>query len=197
MNRANVVEYVAADDKREQIRYVRTSTPDGQVREYFAEGLTAADIAGRPRRRMDCLDCHNRPAHAFGTTPERAVDEAIGAGRVDAKIPFVRREMVRVLRAAYPSQNAASTEMERSLREAFNAQLPHAVEESSLQRVIQVTRAMYNSNVFPAMNIGWGTYPNQSGHTTSPGCFRCHDEAHKTSDGRAIRQDCELCHVIE
>jgi hypothetical protein len=47
------------------------------------------------------------------------------------------------------------------------------------------------------MNIGWGTYANQNGHTTSNGCFRCHDESHKTRDGLAIRQDCQLCHVIE
>ena len=75
-------------------------------------------------------------AHTFGTTAERAVDQAIGGGRIDAKIPFIRREAVRVLRAAYPSHDVASTQIERSLREALNAQLPHAVEESSLQRAI-------------------------------------------------------------
>ena len=197
MNRENVVEYVAMDEKREQIGYVRTSTPDGQVREYFAEGVSAADIAARPRRRMDCFDCHNRPAHTFGTTAERAVDEAIGSGQIDANIPFVRRDAVRVLRAAYPSHEVASSQIERSMREAFNSRVPTKVEEASLRRAIDVTRALYTTNVFPSMNIGWGTYANQSGHTTSNGCFRCHDEAHKTRDGLAIRQDCELCHVIE
>jgi hypothetical protein len=197
MNRANVVEYVALDDKREQIGYVRVSSPDGQVREYFGEGVDAASMAAQPRRRMDCFDCHNRPAHTFGTTPERAVDEALGSGKIDAKIPFVRREAVRALRAAYPSHAVASAQVERLLREAFNARVPTGVEEASLRRAIDVTRALYTANVFPAMNIGWGTYANQSGHTTSNGCFRCHDEGHKTRDGLAIRQDCELCHVIE
>jgi hypothetical protein len=197
MNRANIVEYVATDEKREQIPYVKVSTPDGQVREYFAEGATATDIAGRPSRRMDCFDCHNRPAHTFGSTPERAVDAALGDGRIDAKIPFIRRDAVRALRAPYPSHEVASTEIDRAIRQAANARLPHTFEETSLRRAIQVTQAIYTTNVFPAMNIGWGTYPNQSGHTTSSGCFRCHDEGHKTRDGRAIRQDCELCHVIE
>ena len=196
MNRENIVEYVAMDDKREQIGYVRTSTPDGQVREYFADGV-AADIATRPRRRMDCFDCHNRPAHTFGTTAERAVDAAIGSGQIDAKIPFVRRDAVRALRAAYPSHEVASAQIERSMREAFNSRAPSGVEEASLRRAIEVTRALYTTNVFPSMNVGWGTYANQSGHTTSNGCFRCHDEAHKTRDGLAIGQDCELCHVIE
>ena len=83
------------------------------------------------------------------------------------------------------------------MREAFNSRIPTGVEEASLRRAIEVTRALYTTNVFPSMNIGWGTYANQSGHTTSNGCFRCHDEAHKTRYGLAIRQDCELCHVIE
>jgi hypothetical protein len=83
------------------------------------------------------------------------------------------------------------------MREAINAKLPHAFDEADLRRAIAVTQSLYRQNVFPEMRIGWGTYPDQSGHTTSPGCFRCHDDTHKTRDGLAIRQDCELCHAIE
>ena len=28
------------------------------------------------------------------------------------------------------------------------------------------------------MDVKWGSYPNNSGHTDFPGCFRCHDEQH-------------------
>lgn len=197
MNRANVVEYVALDDKREQIPYVRTTLPDGTVREYFGEGVTSADIEGKPRRRMDCLDCHNRPAHTFGSAPERAVDAAIGAGLIDGTIPFVRREAVRALKAPYPSREAAAQEIERTMRAALNAQGGRAVDEKALERAIGVTQAIYQRNVFPSMHVTWGTYANQLGHTTSTGCFRCHDEEHKTRDGLTIRQDCDMCHTIE
>jgi hypothetical protein len=197
MNRANEIEYVALDEKREQIPYVRVATPDGRVREYFAEGVTTADLAGKARRRMDCLDCHNRPAHRFGASPERAVDAAIGEGRITAKIPFIRRDAVRALMAPYASHDVAVTEIERTLRDAANARLPHAFEEADLRQAIGVTQAIYRSNVFPSMKVGWGTYPNQIGHTVSTGCFRCHDENHKTTDGVAISQDCELCHSFE
>jgi hypothetical protein len=197
MNRANEIEYVALDEKREQIPYVRVATPDGRVREYFAEGVAAADLAGKPRRRMDCLDCHNRPAHRFGASPERAVDAAIGEGRISGKIPFIRRDAVRALMAPYASHEVAVPEIERALRDAVNARLPHAFEEADLRRAIGVTQAIYRSSVFPSMKVGWGTYPNQIGHTVSTGCFRCHDENHKTTDGAAISQDCELCHSFE
>jgi hypothetical protein len=51
--------------------------------------------------------------------------------------------------------------------------------------------------VFPQMNVTWGTYPNHIGHMDAPGCFRCHDDLHKTKDGRVIKQDCTLCHTFE
>jgi hypothetical protein len=197
MNRANVVEFVALDEKRETIPYVRVTTPDGNAREYFADGTTPESIAGKPRRTMSCLDCHTRPAHAFGASAERAVDQAIGEGHISVKIPFVRRETVRALTAAYPSHDVAMTQIDRILRDAVNARLPHGFEEAELRRAIGVTQALYRQNVFPAMKITWGTYPDQSGHSTSPGCFRCHDDTHKTRDGLLIRQDCELCHAIE
>jgi hypothetical protein len=47
------------------------------------------------------------------------------------------------------------------------------------------------------MKVTWGTYQSMTGHTDVAGCFRCHDESHKASDGRVIRQDCALCHKID
>jgi hypothetical protein len=70
-------------------------------------------------------------------------------------------------------------------------------EEAELRQAVAVTQAIYSHNVFPSMRIGWGTYSNQLGHMVSSGCFRCHDESHKTRDGLVLRQDCELCHTIE
>ena len=197
MNRANEVEYLATDARRDTITYVRSKGRDGLVREFFAEGVTPADVEGRPLRRMDCTDCHNRPAHTFGTMPERAVDAALGAGQIDAAIPFIRRETVRALRASYASHAAADQQIEQAIRGAINAAGPRAFEEAALRRSIGVAQAIYRRNVFPEMNIGWGSYANLSGHTTSSGCFRCHDDAHKTREGLSIKQDCESCHSIE
>lgn len=197
MNRANEIEYIALDDKREEIPYVRVATPDGMVREYFADGVQREDLVGKVRRRMGCLDCHNRPAHRFGSSPERAVDAALGEGRINAKIPFIRREAVRALRAEYPDREIGLTQIDRTIRDAMNTQKPHTFEEADLREAIGVTQAIYRSNIFPSMKVGWGTYPDQIGHTVSTGCFRCHEETHKTKDGVAIRQECELCHAVE
>ena len=198
MNRGNVVEYIALDETREKIPYVRVTTPDGKVREYFAEGVTPATLEGKASRRMDCLDCHSRPAHTFGISPERAVDQALGTGAISAKIPFVRREAVRALSAEYPSQDVATAQIEQTLRESLTKASSSPIDESELRRAIGVTQAIYRRSVFPSMKVAWGTYKVQSGHTSSDGCFRCHDDEHKTRDGQqAIKQDCEMCHAID
>jgi hypothetical protein len=146
---------------------------------------------------MDCRDCHNRPAHKFSQSPEQEVDEALGAGQITKKIPFIRRDAVRALRGEYATREIAFREIDRSIRAAANARQPHPFEEADLRQAIAVTQAIYRRSVFPAMKVGWGTYPSQIGHTVSTGCFRCHDDSHKTAEGVAVRQDCELCHTIE
>jgi len=41
----------------------------------------------------------------------------------------------------------------------------------------------------------FGVYPNNLGHITSNGCFRCHDDGHTAADGTTISGECEYCHV--
>ena len=44
------------------------------------------------------------------------------------------------------------------------------------------------------MKVTWGVYRDNLGHTTSDGCFRCHDDSHKAKNGTTISADCEYCH---
>lgn len=48
------------------------------------------------------------------------------------------------------------------------------------------------------MNIDWGTYITQIGHGEEfdHGCFRCHDDQHKSADGKVISGDCNTCHTL-
>ena len=66
-----------------------------------------------------------------------------------------------------------------------------------MERAVTSASAVYRRNVFPEMNVRFGTYPNNIGHMDSPGCFRCHDDSHKTREGKTIGQDCDTCHDIE
>jgi hypothetical protein len=190
--RADVrVEYLAADEKRETIPYIRVTDPAGQVTEYLGKDITARP-AGEVRR-MDCLDCHSRPAHTMSASADQAVDRAITAGEVSRELPYVRRELIAALSAPYSDENAAIAGIADRLTRFYAAEkkAPPAL----VTAAVNSGQRLFRLNVFPEMKVTWGTYRNQLGHTGDvPGCFRCHDDEHKASDGRLVRQDCELCH---
>jgi hypothetical protein len=201
MNLANQIDYVAKDDNRDQILYVRMKNASGEVREYYAEGVTPDQIAGLPRHRMDCMDCHNRPAHQIDATASGAVDVLMARGEIAKDLPFVHREAVKALTASYPTQAAAIAGAGKALR-AFYAGLPDAATAGAartgeIDRAVAAVQGIARRDLFPEMRVTFGTYPSEIGHTDSPGCFRCHDESHKTADGKTISQDCDICHAIE
>lgn len=193
----NQVEYVATDEKRQNIPWVRLTTPEGS-KEFVLKG-TAPDAIEGERRLMDCVDCHNRPSHAFARSAARAVDQAIAAGHIDRGLPFVRREAVAALSEEYASRELAAESIDRRLRGFYRDNYPAVLEgqRPALDSAVQTAQRLYRQNVFPAMRITWGSYENNLGHVDTAGCFRCHDDEHVASDGSVIRQDCELCHTME
>jgi nitrate/TMAO reductase-like tetraheme cytochrome c subunit len=187
------ITYVATDKDRQTIPYVKVTDARGQEREYATEGTTPEQLAQGERRTMDCLDCHNVVAHRISPTPERAVDEAIAAGRISRKLPFVRREGVRLLKGDYPAQDAGLRAVDEELRR-FYAPRGSAIDSRDVDQAVDTLQTLYRRNVFPDMKVTWGVYPDNIGHVTSTGCFRCHDGSLTAKDGTAINADCEYCH---
>lgn len=194
MNLDNRVEYIATDPQRQTIPWVKLTDRTGTGREYVVEGTTPEQLARGERRVMDCMDCHNRPAHTFEPSAERAIDTAIARGQIPRDLPFARREGVAAVTASYPTSEAAAVGIAAKLRTVYadRAQTDAAL----LGRLIAGTQSLYARNVFPEMKVTWATYPNNIGHVAFPGCFRCHDENHKSRDGKVIGQDCESCHAM-
>ncbi len=150
---------------------------------------------------MDCMDCHNRPAHQIDASASSAVNLLMARGDVAKDLPFVHREAVKALSASYPTQAAAVAGVATSLR-AFYAGLPDAAQAGAVRaqevdRAVAAVQNIARRDLFPQMHVTFGTYPSDIGHTDAPGCFRCHDESHKSADGKTISQDCDICHAIE
>jgi hypothetical protein len=141
---------------------------------------------------MDCVDCHNTVGHPISPTAERMVDRAIASGEVSSKLPFARREGVRLVTASYSSQEEAANAIDRGVRDFYAKQ--SGADAQAVGRAAAALQDVYRRNVFPAMKVTWGTYPNNKGHMTSTGCFRCHDGSHTAKDGTSINADCEYCH---
>jgi hypothetical protein len=193
------IHYVSTDRKRQVIPRVTYLADDGRQVVYASGEVktTPEQLNAGEHRTMDCMDCHNRPTHAF-QLPERAVDEAMAASRISPELPFAKKKSVELLHATYPDRDTASRKIPASFADFYLTKYPEtyqahrALVETSGEAVSQI----YLRNVFPNMKITWGTYPNNLGHEDFLGCFRCHDGKHKSADGKLISDDCDACHSV-
>src|SRR5271157_5932494 len=80
----------------------------GRVTEYVVKdgAPTQAQIDKADKRRMDCIDCHNRPSHIY-VPPDLSVDQAISGRSLDATLPFIKQQGVAVLTADYKTSDEA------------------------------------------------------------------------------------------
>jgi len=199
MNIGNEVWYGASDPQRQKIPWVRIKDRQGRVTEYFDRSakLTQEELKKLDIRRMDCIDCHNRPSHIFHD-PDSAVDQALLTGQIDATLPYVKREAVRVLSQGYPNTDAAREGIATGLDVFYLKQYPkvYQAQRSAIQKAIGEVQRIYRTNIFPEMKVDWRTHPDNIGHTLYPGCFRCHEGNHVSREGKVLRKDCQLCHTI-
>jgi len=199
MNIMNEIWYIATDPHRQEIPWVRVKDMQGRVTEYLAKDarLTPEEIMNAEKRRMDCIDCHNRPSHIF-TPPDQAVDQALLAARIDPSLPFIKREAVEVLSEPYPSAESAQEGIATDLDGFYfkNYPLLYSQRIGLIKAAIAEVQRIYETNFFPEMKVDWRTHPNNLGHFFYPGCFRCHDGKHVSPEGKVVQKDCDTCHII-
>ena len=190
--------YASADKKRQTIPWVEyQNTTSGVTRSYLASDTKPDAVSAMPRFEMQCVDCHNRAAHAFEEA-ERAVDSALASGEISSGLPFVKKTALALLKGDYKSGEEAQQNIPARMtgfyREKYSDVFSTRIND--IEAAGRAVAAIYSRNVFPDLKVTWGTYPNDLGHTDFPGCFRCHDENHATSDKKTITQDCSTCHNL-
>ena len=196
LDMARQITYLATDRERQRIPWVLYTSAAGQATEYATPDWDGDKSKGELRT-MDCMDCHNRPTHVF-QLPEQALNEALASGRIASSLPFVKKKAVELLKQPYPTQAAGAESISRSLIAYYRDTYPQvwSQQREAVERAAQAVQEIYQRNVFPEMKINWGTYPNNIGHESFPGCFRCHDGNHSSKDGNSISQDCTSCHLL-
>ncbi len=199
MNIANEITYIASDKQRQVIPWVQLKDMQGRVTVYQSKDnpLTADQIAKLPKRRMDCVDCHNRPTHIY-VPPDRSVDEALLAKRLDPTLPFIKQQAVAVLSAEYKSTPEAQQAIATGLEKFYEEKYPDLVKtrQLELRNAVAEVQRIYTRTIFPEMKVDWRVHPNNIGHFFSAGCFRCHDGNHATNDGKAVTKSCDICHTV-
>jgi nitrate/TMAO reductase-like tetraheme cytochrome c subunit len=199
MNLANEISYIATDSHRQVIPWIRVKDRQGNVTEYYdrTRPLTAGQISTAEKRRMDCIDCHNRPAHAY-LPPDVALDQSFAAGRLDPSLPYLKRQAVAALNQPYATENEAVKAIATSLDAFYRTNYGELYGRKGdlVKGAISETQRIYQTYFFPEMKTNWETHPNNIGHLYSSGCFRCHDGDHASNTGKVIPNDCNVCHTV-
>jgi hypothetical protein len=189
------IRYAHSDEKRQVIPWVEYQDGSGKATAYTSSDAKGAMPGNLDVRQMDCIDCHNRPTHAY-QMPEPAVDLKLAEGSIAPALPFAKKTAVGLLKAAYASRTEAEARIPAAFEAFYREKYPevYAAKREQIERSARGVLAVYQRNIFPDMNVAWGTYPNNIGHTDFPGCFRCHDDSHAAAGGSKITQDCGACH---
>ena len=195
----NDIYYAPDDERRQKISWVKSVDKQGKETVYTApdSSYREKDPPAELVRKMDCVDCHNRPTHRF-PAPYKLINEAMAAARIDPSLPSIKEKALELLSAQYPSREQALETISQKLtafyQEQFGDQYPE--NQTRVEQAVGEIGRLYKDYFFPEMHARWDAYPDNIGHLVSPGCFRCHDGQHTSAAGKAISRDCAVCHTI-
>lgn len=196
----NEVRFVSPDPQRREIPWVQVVKADGTTVTYTdaATSLSAQDIAALPARAMACYDCHNAVGHPF-PNPARVVDEAIRTGRIDRTLPNTKARAVALidqLGEITGDLAAREAKVDALIAAASTEAATTAENKPAEQKFNTAMREILLAASFREPDFSWQSFPNHTGHSDTPGCFRCHSGRHFNEQGEAIRLQCTLCHSL-
>jgi hypothetical protein len=205
------VTFLSGDPRARTIDWVGVTHRDGSTEQFISgaqvqiSGDVQPDIdrlaAAETQRRMDCIDCHNRAGDGVPSV-QAAVDQAMNDGSIDPSLPYIKKEAVDRLSVAYASDADADQALD-ALTAWYAAKYPLVAQQSGsqIQLAISELKTIYRLVATPEMRVTTSTYPDNLGHQSSPGCFRCHDGDHfKVVNGaitsETIPSTCGTCHTF-
>jgi formate-dependent nitrite reductase cytochrome c552 subunit len=191
--------FISTDERRQVIPVVYYTDDLGKTVEYVSTDvkMSRPELEQGEKRTMDCIDCHNRPTHAF-ELPANAVDLRMSRGLISPELPYIHKKALELLKADYPDRDSAQEQIVEGIENYYRESYPDVYKgkRTLIDQSAESVAKIYLRNIFPDMKLSWGVYPNNLGHNDFPGCFRCHDGSHTNADGRTISNDCTACHNL-
>jgi hypothetical protein len=199
MNVSQKMEYIYTDTIRSEIPWVKVTRADGTEIIYRDKDADFDENNFNPEnlRRMDCIDCHNRPSHIYYPA-DKSVNLSLSLGRIDETLPYIKSVSVDVLEDDYKTKAEGIQNIESKVTEFYKTSYPdvYIEKKDNIDGAINEIQKIYSRNYFPEMRVSWRGFPNHISHLYDKGCFRCHDGKHVSDDGKIIKRDCDLCHTI-
>jgi hypothetical protein len=179
------------------VRYTNRKTGESHIYQDSENMVSSVKLDSLELRVMDCIDCHNRPSHNYGI-PQHFVDDAITSGAISGELPNIKSVAMGILAKDYSTADSAMMAIKTGVVEYYKSNYPDILEQKKekIEKAITGIQDGFNRNIFPEMKVKWNKYPLNLGHLESNGCYRCHNDKHKSDNGRIISRRCDLCHHI-
>jgi hypothetical protein len=122
----------------------------------------------------------------------------LASGRIDAGLPSVKDVALVALEQPHATREEAEAAIAAGIRDFYGETHPEVARQrtAAIEAAIAEVQQVYRENYFPGMSVSWKAFPDNQGHLYAPGCFRCHDGKHVSSDGTVLSRDCQLCHTL-
>lgn len=200
MNIGFHTEYIARDHERQDIPWVRVverATGRETIYQNEDDPLSPEEVAAAAPRKMDCMDCHNRPSHIYNS-PDHFIDMGLLTGRIDQSLPDIKAVSVAAVEKIYETEDEALRSIATEISNYYEVNYPDIFEQKKpvIDRSVRSAQEAFSQNIFPEMKVRWTEYPSNLGHFTSPGCMRCHNSSLVSESGQQITTDCNTCHTI-
>ena len=114
---SGAVRYRADDPQGADIKWVEATLPDGARRIYEdvrekADGENSVAVSDDVKT-MDCSTCHNRVGHPF-TNPNRVVDAALSDGRLNRRLPYIKKHMKALIAQDFATEEEARAQVQKA-----------------------------------------------------------------------------------
>jgi uncharacterized protein YsxB (DUF464 family) len=119
-------------------------------------------------------------------------------GAVSKSIPFFKKAAMDILRETFTDKDTALMKIDETITNYYKSGYSDYFEKNKdlIASSVASVQQVFSQNTFPKMKVTYDNYPEHIGHLESDGCFRCHNDAFKSEDGRVITRDCNQCHTI-
>ena len=136
------IEYKTSSTNRQVIPWVRYTNLKTGVSEVFTDSenkMSDAKLDSLETRVMDCLDCHNRPAHNY-RTPQNFVDKSLSDGKISKTLPGIKEVAMQVLYKDYSTKDSAFMAIRNKVTDYYKSSHPDVA--TSRKADIEAARAL-------------------------------------------------------
>src|SRR5262249_31727489 len=152
MNVGNRIQYIATDELRQKIPWVRVIDAQGVVTEFRSPRFTNS-VYEAELRTLDRMDCHTRPAHRY-ETPNGAVNLAMSLGKIDSGLPYIKTNALYALTRQYTNETQALEGIATTIAQKYPAD-QFANCQDKVRATIARVQEIYTNNFFPGMKASW------------------------------------------